>query len=142
MDLQKARQLLASGDYTCVLCHDGTAHTSTRRGVAPLLELIDSGANVAGFSAADKVVGKATALLYCYLGVTAVYAHIISASAAEVLTQNGIALEFGTQVPFIRNRPGTGRCPMEQATETIDDPTEALTVIRRTLKALQEEEKP
>lgn len=135
MDLQNARQHLLTGDYTCVLCKGDTLHTSTRRGVAPLLALIDSGTDVSGFSAADKVVGKATALLYRYLGVKAVYARVISQSAAEVLKD--MHLEFDRQVPFIQNRDGTGRCPMELATETIDDPAQALTAIRRTLKALQ-----
>lgn len=140
MDLQNARQLLCTGEYTCVLCRNGTVHTSNRRGVAPLLALIDSGTDVSGFSAADKVVGKATALLYCYLGVTAVYAKIISRPAAQVLTQHHICLEYDQQVPFIQNREGTGRCPMELATETTGDPTQALTAIRNTLKKLQKEQ--
>lgn len=139
MDLQKARQLLCTGEYTCVLCRDDTVHTSNRRGVAPLLALIDSGTDMTGFSAADKVVGKATALLYCYLGVTAVYARIVSRPAAQVLTQHNIRLEFDRQVPFIQNREGTGRCPMELAAENINDPAEALAAIRNTLKALQKE---
>lgn len=135
MDLQNARQHLLTGDYTCVLCKGDTLHTSTSRGVAPLLALIDSGTDVSGFSAADKVVGKATALLYRYLGVKAVYARVISRSAAEVLKD--IHLEFDRQVPFIQNREGTGRCPMELATENMNDPATALDAIRRTLKALQ-----
>lgn len=132
MDLKKARQKLSSGNYTCVLCHDESIYTSTQRGVAPLLDLIDSGVDVTGFSAADKVVGKATALLYLYLGVTALYAQVISAPAVEILSC--IRLEYDWQVPFIRNRDGTGCCPMELAAENIDDPQQILSAVRCALK--------
>ena len=138
MDLQKARQMLRTGEYTCVLCCCGEVITSTRRGVAPLLELIDQKKKVQGYSAADKVVGKATALLYCLLGVKAVYADVISASARQVLETNGIAVAFGSCVPYIQNRSGTGCCPMEKATEHIAQPEEALLAVRQTLKLLQE----
>lgn len=140
MDLQQARQLLCAGEYTCVLCRDGAVYTSDRRGVAPLLALIDSGTDVTGFSAADKVVGKATALLYRYLGIKALYARVISTGAVEMLRD--IPLEFDREVPFIQNREGTGRCPMELATENISDPAQALAAIRVTLEQLQKEQRP
>ena len=66
-DLTRARALLAQGEYTVVLCRDDVTYTDTRRGVAPLLALLDSGTDVGGFSAADKVVGKAAAFLYLRL---------------------------------------------------------------------------
>ena len=56
-DLEKAKSLLQSGGYTCVLCKDDTIHTSSHRGIRPLLELLET--DVAGFYAADKVVGRA-----------------------------------------------------------------------------------
>lgn len=136
-DLSKARKLLEEGGYTCVLCRGETVHTSRHRGVKPLLELIDSGTDVHGFSSADKVVGKATALLYCLLGVTEVYAQVISTAAAQVLHAHGVTASWEKQVGFIRNREGTGRCPMELATEHITDPQAALTTIRTRLKELQ-----
>ena len=70
MDMTKARSLLESGDYTCVVCHGDTVHTATERGVKPLLNWLDEGMDLRGFSAADRVVGRATAFLYCLLGVT------------------------------------------------------------------------
>lgn len=134
-DLQKARVLLEAEGYTCVLCRGERLHTSRHRGVRPLMELLDK--DLSGFSAADKVVGKATALLYCLLKVKAVYAAVISDAAAEVLVHNGIAAQWETKVPFIINREGTGRCPMELATEDISDPAQAPEVIAKKLKQLQ-----
>lgn len=135
MDLEKAKRVLEDGGYTCVLCKGQAIRTSTHRGVKPLMELLEE--DVAGFSAADKVVGKATALLYCLLGVKAVYAAVISEPALEVLLRHGIAATWGQTVPYIVNRAGTGRCPMELATEDIDDPAAAPAAIENALKKLQ-----
>ena len=129
-DLTKARDILDSGDYTCVLCRDSTIHTAAERGVKPLLSWLDSGMDAAGFSAADRVVGRATAFLYVLLGVAAVYARVMSRPAMDVLKKNGIAADAGQLVDGIINRKGTGPCPFEAAVLEIDTPTEALTAIR------------
>lgn len=133
-DLEKAKRILREGGYTCVLCKGDILHTSAQRGVRPLLELLET--DVSGFCAADKVVGKATALLYCLLDVKAVHAQVISLAALQVLQNSPIAVTWDTQVEYIKNRTGDGRCPMEQATEGIDDPQEALVAIRQKLKEL------
>lgn len=136
IDLTKARELLDSGNYTCVLCRGDTVHTATERGVKPLLSWLDSGLDVAGFSAADRVVGRATAYLYCLLGVTAVYARVMSRPAMEVLVENGIAAEAGQLVDGIINRKGTGPCPFEAAVLEIHNPEEALTAIRNKMNQM------
>ena len=133
-DLKKAKDLLQCGDYTCVLCKADQVHTSRHRGVRPLLELLDT--DVSGFCAADKVVGRATALLYRLLGVRAIHAGVISQAALQALENSSITVTWDTQVEYIKNRTGDGRCPMEQATEGIDDPQEALAAIQNKLKEL------
>lgn len=130
-DLNRAQQLLEQGLFTCVLCKDDVTRTCTARGIRPLLELVDEG-NWSNFSAADKVVGKATAFLYVLLGVKAVYASVISEEAARILTLNHIDIQFGVKVPAIFNRDRSGFCPMEAATWEIEDPQAALIAIRKT----------
>jgi len=134
-DLNQARALLEAEGYTCVLCRGQRVHTSRHRGVKPLMDLL--GEDLRGFSAADKVVGRATALLYCLLGIRALYAHTVSEDALAVLTAHSIPVTFDIRVPFIQNRAGTGRCPMEEATAGITDPALAPQAIRRKLKELQ-----
>ena len=134
-DLQKARELLESEGYTCVLCKGDTVYTSRHRGVRPLMDLLDQ--DTAGFSAADKVVGKATALLYRLLGVKEIYAHTISEAALEVLAQGQVPVQWQECVPYIKNRAGDGHCPMEMATASISDPTLAPDAIRKKLRELQ-----
>ena len=136
-DLMKAKQLLEESDATCVLCLGETVYTSRLRGVQPLLDFLDSATELQGFSAADKVVGKGAAFLYCLLGVRAVYAPVISKSAREVLERHGIVAECEMQADAILNRRRDGFCPMETAVKTLDDPAEALRAIRQTLKKIQ-----
>lgn len=135
-DLTKAIDTLNGGNYTCVLCRDNTLYTSTERGVKPLIEWLDGNIDLKGYSAADKVVGKAAAFLYVLLGVSEVYAHVMSEGAIQVFTKNGIAFQYDISAKNIINRTKTGICPMEQATEKISSPTEALAAVRLKLTQL------
>lgn len=136
-NLMNARNLLESGNYTCVVCLGETVYTTTHRGVAPLLNWLDSGTDLSGFSAADRVVGRGAAFLYCLLKVKAVYARVMSRPAAEVLKAYGIEAYADTFVDGIINRTGTGPCPFEAAVMHIQEAGEALAAIRRTRTQMQ-----
>ena len=56
-DIEHAKQLLTGEGYTCVICRGDDIHTSEKRGVAPLIELLDSNIDVRGYSAADQKSG-------------------------------------------------------------------------------------
>ena len=135
-DLENAKKLLTSEDFTCVLWKNDRFYTATERGVKPLLNWLDSGLKPEGFSAADRVVGRATAFLYCLLGVRAVYARVMSRPAREVLEVHGIAVETDNLVDGIINRKGTGPCPFEAAVMGSMDAEEALTAIRRKMQQM------
>ena len=135
-DLILALNILNEGSYTCVLRRGDITLTDDRRGIRPLLELLESGQDMSGFSAADRVVGKAAAFLYCLLGVCSVYAKVISTPALQVLQSCGIDTYYDTQVSAIRNRTGDGFCPMETAVWNLNDPEKAPDAIREALKKL------
>ena len=136
MVLKKAKELLESGGYTCVLT-DGTAvHTSMFRGVKPLVQFLVNGTIPSGLSAADKVVGKATAYLYVLLKVKELYSLVISEPALVVLEANGIHAEYGQLVPNIINRKGDGICPFEMAVMDITDPETAYEAILRKMQEM------
>lgn len=135
-DMERAIEKLEGGQYTCVLCRGDVMYTSTERGVKPLLGWLDGGVDLKGFSAADKVVGKAAAFLYVLLGVEEVYAHVMSKSAMEVLKEGGIRSQCDLAAQYIINRKGTGRCPMEEAVSEISVPEEALPAIRKRFLSL------
>lgn len=136
--LEKAKKLLAEGGYTCVLCGGDKEYTSHERGVKPLLDLLERKTELRGFSAADRVVGKAAAFLYVLLGVKEVHAGVISVPAAGVLERFHIAATWEEQVDAIVNRTKTGFCPMESAVWNVEEPEAARKAIEEKLLALKE----
>lgn len=135
-NLTRAKELLTGGHFTCVFCRGHAVFTDTRRGIRPILDLIDREQDLRGFSVADKVVGKAAALLYCRLGIAQVYTPVISTPAMAVLEENRIAFQYDKAVLSIFNRSRTDLCPMEKAVLNISDPDEALVAIRAALSQL------
>lgn len=135
-DAKKARNLLESQGFTCVLCKEDALYTTTLRGVKPLVQWLEYGTDTKGFSAADKVVGKATAFLYSLLNVKEVYAHIMSKSALKVLEDAGIHAQYGELVEYIINRKGDGICPFEAAVLDIETAQSARTAILRKMEEL------
>ncbi len=135
-DLEQAKSLLADSEYTCVLCKGEEVHTSTKRGVMPLVEWLNSDINFHEYSASDKVVGKAAAFLYSLLGVKEVYAPVMSESAIHTLAKHGINPTCDLHVETIINRAGTGSCPMEQTVKDIIEPEQAFIAIQQKLVEL------
>lgn len=135
-NLTKCREILKSGNFTLVLFDGKTLLTDTKRGVKPLLDLLDGNTDLIGFSAADKVVGKAAAFLYVLLNIKEVYADVISTHALVVFEQHKIPVEYNTLTDKIKNRTGTGFCPMETAVLDEDEPENALKKIREKAKEL------
>lgn len=135
-DAVKARAILESDGHTCVLKKGDAVQTSRFRGVRPLVQWLESGADLKGYCAADKVVGKATAYLYCLFGIRAVYAHVMSRSAREVLQRFGIIASYGQLAENIINRNGDGICPFEAAVLEIHEPQMARIAILRKMKEM------
>lgn len=135
--LEKARELLKGSDYTCVLCSAEETLTSQKRGVAPLIELLDKKISLKAYSAADKVVGNGAAFLYVLLEVKELYANVISRPALETLNRYHIPVIYDILTEKIRNRDNTGPCPIETAVSGMLSPDQALTAIRHRLKELK-----
>ncbi len=136
-NLTIAKKILIDGSYTCVLYLDSVEYHSTLRGVAPLIEFLESKKDFNGFYVADKIVGLGAAHLYVLLKVKAIWANVISSPAKELLVKNGIDVYCDSEVKYIINRDKTGVCPIESAVKGITDPNKALIVIKETLKKLQ-----
>lgn len=132
-----AKDILIKNGYTCVLVGRGEEYHSSLRGVKPLINFLKSGKDFKGFVAADKTVGLGAAHLYILLKVKSVWANVISSPAKALLEQNGICTFYETLVPYIINRQGDGRCPIETAVMDITDPAIAYDVIIKTLENLK-----
>ena len=135
-NLKKAREILENEGFTFAAFDGKTVFTDDKRGVKPLLDIIDCGKTLGGFSAADKVVGKAAAFLYVLLGVSEIYADVISRHALSVLEEHKIPVEYAVLTEAVKNRSGTGFCPMETAVLDENSPENALVKIRARIAEL------
>lgn len=136
-DIEKARELLENDGYTCVLCKGDTVYTSMKRGVVPVLEKLEQKTDLGGFSAADKVIGKAAAMLFHLAGITVLYGEVMSRMAEEYLKNTDISFSCGTLTEHIINRSGDGLCPMETAVADISAPEEGYIAIKNKLNELR-----
>ena len=133
-DLENCKAILENENLTCVVqCGDRILKTADR-GIKPFMQWIESGENLRGAVAADKVVGKAAAFLMEKAGISAAYAAVLSAPAEDVLKNAGIMYTYSHLVPRIQNRAGDGLCPMESAVMEIGDAEKAFAALREKLR--------
>ena len=130
-DLELAKRNLAG--HTICLCKDGKLLTSDKRGISPMMDFIEEGRDVAGYSVADKIVGKAAAFLFVLARVREVYAEVLSAEGKRVLDENGIPCSFSALTDKIINRKGDGMCPMETLVQKETDPERAYALLKKKL---------
>ena len=136
-NLEKAIKILEEEkDLTLVLVLNESIYKSSEKGIKPLLQLLNSGKNYLNYSAADKIVGKAAAMLYKLLNVNDIYGEVMSISAINFLKQNNINFKYKIKTKEIINRKGTRICPMEETVLNIENPTEAKKLLENKLKEL------
>ena len=142
-DLKMAKEYLASENKTLVLAKDGRIiASSSGRGIADLIRFVETFSDeLAGASMADKVVGKAAALLIRYAGIVAVYAGIMSNSAKKALEGTEINYSYGKLVHVILNRTGDDLCPMEKLSLAYDDPAEGTLALKALVKKMASAQK-
>jgi hypothetical protein len=110
--------------------------SSLQRGITPLVALCEKNAARDELSLADKVIGKAAALLCVRCGVKTLYAKVLSEEALAVLEASDINTEYEELVPYIENRSGDGKCPMESLAQGVQSPEQMLARVQQFLKEL------
>ena len=130
MRLKEAR-LALKGKARCVVYNDSGLHTSEERGVKPMILWLEEDPEfLRGASVADKIVGRAAAMIMIYAGVKEVFASVMSNGAVELFRDYGIDYSYSMTAIAISNRRGDGICPMERATAPIKDPKTAYETLR------------
>ena len=137
--IELAKSELIHNNYTCVVVQGKEViMTSFHNGVRPLIEFYDTqnGTNRSFLPPpvlADKVIGRAAALLAVLCGITSIYTHIISEEAKKVLDFYKIPVAYEKLVPYIINRNGDGLCPMEELSIGVNEPIEMYNKIMKWL---------
>ena len=124
--LEQAKSLLITTNSTIAVVSNGEVFTSQERGVKPLLHLLtEKKGFLKGASVADKVIGKAAALLMVLGEIKEVHTLIISEPAVKVFEKHNIPCFYDKIVTRIVNRTGDGLCPMETLCLDVENPQEA-----------------
>lgn len=124
---------------SCVIVKNGVEYTSDLFGIKPLMQkLREDRRFFAGAVIADKVIGKAAAMLLCDSGIAEVYGAVMSESAAALLQAHGIPFGYGELVPMIENRTHDGMCPMEITVNDLIDPADAFDALEITIAKLMQ----
>lgn len=127
MNINDLKDILLKENHTLVIYkNNASVITSNDRGVNSLIKLIkEDKSQLSGSLIADKVIGKAAALLMIYAGVKEIYAPIISKPALQTLLKHNVKVYYDKEVERIINRKGDGLCPMETLCLDIEKPDEA-----------------
>jgi hypothetical protein len=133
MNIEDLKNILLKENHTIVIYkNDASVYTSNDRGVAPLMKLLkENKAQLKDAMIADKVVGKAAALLMAYGKVKEVYTPTISTPALKVFKNHNIEIHYDKEVGRIINRKGDGLCPMETLCLNIENPEDAFVAINK-----------
>jgi hypothetical protein len=114
-DIELAKNLLDNEQRALVIVKDGKVLFSVDgKGIKPIYtafnELKDE---LKGSSVADKVIGKAAAMIYEHAAIKELSTKLISENAINVLGNTSIIYEYEKSVPYIKNRDQSGMCPVE-----------------------------
>lgn len=125
VNLHQANQLLKDYSNTCIILkNDEIIYKSNHIGVKPLLLFLDEHVSLEKddkLILIDKIIGKAALLLAAKCKINRIFTPIISAEALSAAKHYNIECEAVNIVPYIKNREGNGKCPIESSvTDTID----------------------
>ena len=123
-DMARAREHLPG--HSICLCRGDSILTHDGSGIAPMLDFRERGIRLSGYSAADRIIGKAAAMLFTAAGIREAYGEVVSEAGARYLKEHGIPVSWGILTDEIINRAGTGPCPMEETVRNLEDPEEGV----------------
>ena len=136
--IDAALDRIAAGEADCLILRPGCEPLPGHgRGVRPLLQLLENqpGA-LRGAVLADKIIGKAAAMVAALGGIAAVHTLTASEAALDFLAKRGIPAAARQTVPYIINRTGDDMCPLEKTVREVEDPAAALPLLKATIARL------
>lgn len=135
--LEQAKAALQGEITFAAILANGELVTSEKKGIAPMMALLQKEETLLqGACVADRVIGRAAALLMEKAGVAAAFGGIVSTHALRAFANSGIPFTYGKEVDHIINRTKTGMCPMEQTVLEIEDAEAAYEALKRKLMEL------
>lgn len=131
-DINIAKSHLHNNNLSMVIVKDGKIiEESIAKGIKPIYDIYTERKECLNNAVvADKVIGKAAAMILANGGIKMLYTDLISEKAIEVLDEFKIEYEFAKKVPLILNRDGSDMCPIEKLSSNTDNVEELIEKIK------------
>ena len=138
-DLEIAKQALKTRGFSLVIVKDGRPiFESYSSGIIGLLQAVETHhEELKDSSVADKIVGRAAALLLAYCLVKEVYAVTVSNEGLRIFQENQVRIEYDSIVPKILDRDGKDICPFEKLSLSIASPQESYDKLKRCVEEMR-----
>lgn len=138
-DIDLAVELLEKENFTLAAVKESKViFSSYEEGIKPLYTVVKEEKEVLkGSSIADRVTGKAAAMLCAYAEIKELKTGLISHSAINVLKETNIRYEYDEITPYIKNRNQTGMCLVETLSLEENNIVELLIGIENFLKNIK-----
>ena len=114
-NLKLARETLYIENQKIVIVNDNSiVYKNDSFGIKPLFIAFNTIKDkMKGASCADRVIGKAAALIYKQAQIKELYCDIITTIGKEILLNSGIHVTFIEEIEYVKNREKNGMCPVE-----------------------------
>lgn len=112
-------------------------YTSEYKGVRPMMDYMKVyGPSQEPLTVVDRIMGRGAMILAVLINAKIIKTPIISETALALAEIYGLTVEAEKIVPYIVNREGNGRCPIETSVLGIEDVQEGYEVIKETIVKL------
>ena len=92
-----------------------------------------------GLEVADKIIGKASAMLFALSGIKRIDCMVLSKAGKDILDKYNIEYTYEELVEYIINRTKDDMCPMEKTVKDIYDLNIAYEALNNKVKELRNE---
>ena len=138
-DLELAKKQLHDQQLTLAIAKGGQVlfQTNSHRISGFIGAIGKLGTQLNGASVADRVAGKALALLCVYAGIREVYAEVLSRKAQAVFEENKIGVQWQQLVDNVLDLNKAGVCPFEKVAADIVDPKDSFGAFKALLEKMK-----
>ncbi|OOB80538.1 MAG: hypothetical protein BEN19_04385 [Epulopiscium sp. Nuni2H_MBin003] len=126
------------GEATFIIVKNNTiVYEDSGIGVKPIMKIINYNPEIInGAVVADKVIGKAAAMLLCKFKARYVCGILMSRTAIQILKSYNVEYKYENLVDTIKNRTNDDLCPLEKCVANTNDIDEGIINIKNTIAEL------
>lgn len=139
-EIINAKAIMKENNYKLVVVKDeNVLFASSDKGIKPIYDVYTNNPELLKDAyIADRVTGKAAAMLLSDASIAGIYTDLISEGAVKIFENHNIQVIYDKRVDHILNRDKSGSCPIEYISKDLktDDTVALILGIEAFLKSL------